>query len=128
MEAGIFPEALERNFPTRLRRNSSPYGGAAPWWWGAGGLGGCQAMVLARGWVGRLYLADGDAFTPSNLNRQLLATTLTLGQSKAVVSARHLREVNAGLLVEALPEFLDQERLREDPARDAGAAGRPGYH
>ena len=80
---------------------------------GLGGLGGCQAMLLARAGVGRLLLADGDAFTPSNLNRQLLATALTLGQNKAVVTARHLREVNEGLLIEAIPEFLDQERLRQ---------------
>ncbi|MGA8142255.1 MAG: ThiF family adenylyltransferase, partial [Desulfobaccales bacterium] len=73
----------------------------------------CQAMLLARAGVGRLLLADGDAFTPSNLNRQLLATALTLGQNKAVVTARHLREVNEGLLIEAIPEFLDQERLRQ---------------
>ncbi|MGO9393117.1 MAG: HesA/MoeB/ThiF family protein [Desulfobaccales bacterium] len=113
LEAGIFPEALERNFPTLTPAEQLTLWRSRALVVGLGGLGGCQAMVLARAGVGRLYLADGDAFTPSNLNRQLLATTLTLGQSKAVVSARHLREVNAGLLVEALPEFLDQERLRE---------------
>ncbi len=111
--AGIFPEALERNFPSLTPAEQLTLWRGSVLVAGLGGLGGCQAMLLARAGVGRLYLADGDAFTPSNLNRQLLATALTLGQNKAVVTARHLREVNAGLLIEAIPEFLDQERLRE---------------
>lgn len=113
LEAGIFPEALERNFPSLTPAEQLTLWRGSALVAGLGGLGGCQAMLLARAGVGRLYLADGDAFTPSNLNRQLLATALTLGQNKAVVTARHLREVNEGLLIEALPEFLDQERLRE---------------
>jgi molybdopterin/thiamine biosynthesis adenylyltransferase len=113
LEAGIFPEVLERNFPTLTPAQQLTLWRGSALVVGLGGLGGCQAMLLARAGVGRLYLADGDAFTPSNLNRQLLATALTLGQNKAVVTARHLREINEGLLVEALPEFLDQERLRE---------------
>ncbi len=111
--AGIFPEALERNFPSLTPAEQLTLWRGSVLVAGLGGLGGCQAMLLARAGVGRLYLADGDAFTPSNLNRQLLATALTLGQNKAVVTARHLLEVNAGLLIEAIPEFLDQERLRE---------------
>ncbi len=112
LAAGIFPEALERNFPSlTLAAQLTLWRGSALVA-GLGGLGGCQAMLLARAGVGRLLLADGDAFTPSNLNRQLLATALTLGQNKALVTARHLREINEGLLIEAIPEFLDRERLR----------------
>ena len=91
LEAGIFPEALERNFPTLTPAEQLTLWRGSALVAGLGGLGGCQAMLLARAGVGRLYLADGDAFTPSNLNRQLLATALTLGQNKAVVTARHLR-------------------------------------
>ena len=113
LEAGILPEALERNFPTLTPAEQLTLWRGSALVVGLGGLGGSQAMLLARAGVGRLYLADGDAFAPSNLNRQLLATALTLGQNKAVVAARHLREVNEGLLIEPLPEFLDQKRLRE---------------
>ncbi len=113
LAAGIFPEALEGNFPSLTPAEQLTLWRGSALVAGLGGLGGCQAMLLARAGVGRLYLADGDAFTPANLNRQLLATASTLGQNKAVVTARHLREVNAGLLIEALPEFLDQERLRQ---------------
>ena len=40
---------------------------------GVGGVGGTCAEALVRGGVGCLTLADGDVFTPSNLNRQRFA-------------------------------------------------------
>lgn len=113
LEAGIFPECFERNFPSLTPAEQLALWRSRALVAGLGGLGGCQAQLLARVGVGQLYLADGDAFAPSNLNRQLLATAKTLRQSKAVVTARHLRDVNAALLVEAIPEFLDQEKLRK---------------
>jgi molybdopterin/thiamine biosynthesis adenylyltransferase len=111
LEQGIFPEELERNFPSLSAADQLTLWRSRVLVAGLGGLGGCQAQLLARAGVGRLYLADGDVFAPSNLNRQLLATAETLGQNKALVTARHLRQVNEALEVEALPEFLDQGRL-----------------
>ncbi len=113
LEAGIFPECFERNFPSLTPAEQLTLWRSTALVAGLGGLGGCQAHLLARVGVGQLYLADGDAFAPSNLNRQLLATARTLGRNKAAVTARHLLEVNAALLVEAIPEFLDQENLRK---------------
>jgi molybdopterin/thiamine biosynthesis adenylyltransferase len=113
LEQGIFPEVLESNFPHLTPAQQLTLWRSSALVAGLGGLGGCQAMLLARAGVGRLYLADGDSFEARNFNRQLLATTLTLGQNKALVTARYLREVNAGLIIEAIPEFLDQGRLRE---------------
>jgi molybdopterin-synthase adenylyltransferase len=111
LEEGIFPEALERNFPSLSAAQQLALWRSRVLVVGLGGLGGCQAQLLARAGVGRLYLADGDCFTPSNLNRQLLATSETMGQNKALVTARYLRQINEALEVEAIPEFLDQERL-----------------
>ncbi len=113
LEAGVFPECFERNFPSLSPAEQLGLWRSRVLIVGLGGLGGLQAMLLARAGVGRLYLADGDAFAPSNLNRQLLATTRTLGQSKAAVSAQHLREINEALIVEAIPEFLDPRRLQD---------------
>jgi molybdopterin/thiamine biosynthesis adenylyltransferase len=112
LEEGIFPEGLERNFPSLSAAQQLTLWRSRVMLVGLGGLGGCQAQLLARAGVGRLYLADGDFFTPSNLNRQLLATSETLGQNKALVTARHLRQINEALEVEAIPEFLDQGRLQ----------------
>jgi len=113
LEAGIFPECFERNFPSLTAAEQLILWRSTALVAGLGGLGGLQAMLLARVGVGRLYLADGDAFASSNLNRQLLATNPTLGRNKAVVTAQHLREVNEALDAQAIPEFLDGNRLRD---------------
>jgi len=113
LEAGIFPEGFERNFPSLTAAEQLILWRRAALVAGLGGLGGLQAMLLARAGVGRLFLADGDVFTASNLNRQLLATAATLGQNKAAVTAQHLREVNEAIDARAMAEFLDGDRLRD---------------
>ena len=60
---------------------------------GCGGLGGHVASLLARLGVGGLRLCDSDIFEESNLNRQYFCTESTLGQPKAVATARGLRDM-----------------------------------
>ena len=50
---------------------------------GCGGLGGHLIDMLARIGIGSLRVVDGDAFEPSNLNRQLLSEVSLLGVGKA---------------------------------------------
>lgn len=52
---------------------------------GLGGVGSWCAEFLARSGVGSLTLMDGDCVDSSNRNRQLLALSSTIGQSKAHV-------------------------------------------
>ncbi len=111
LQAGIFPECYERNFPClsvpeQLRLFDSGILIA-----GLGGLGGALAVLLARVGVGRFLLADGDVFTLSNLNRQCLATQPTLGENKAQIAQAHLLEINPALQAEAIPNYLDSENL-----------------
>ncbi len=47
---------------------------------GLGGVGGYAAEALARSGVGALNLVDGDKICPSNINRQIHATTATVGR------------------------------------------------
>lgn len=61
---------------------------------GAGGVGGYIVEALARGGVGAIGVVDGDVFAPSNLNRQIIATQGTLGQPKAEIAARRIKEIN----------------------------------
>ncbi|MDO9534861.1 MAG: HesA/MoeB/ThiF family protein [Bacillota bacterium] len=68
---------------------------------GLGGLGGLAAELLARMGVGTLLLIDGDSFSESNLNRQVLATEENLGEKKAEVSRNRINKVNAA--VDAIP-------------------------
>jgi molybdopterin/thiamine biosynthesis adenylyltransferase len=104
--AGIFPENLERNFPTLSVQDQLQVYRSRVLVVGLGGLGGYQAMFLARLGVGHLLLADGDSFAPANLNRQILATMATLGQPKARATAGFLASINPALKIQPLGEYL----------------------
>jgi molybdopterin/thiamine biosynthesis adenylyltransferase len=73
---------------------------------GLGGLGGAVLETMGRIGVGAVKLIDGDRFDDSNLNRQLLATTASLGTPKAEAAEKRLRVVNPSLQVEAVEAFL----------------------
>lgn len=61
---------------------------------GVGGVGSYASEAIARSGVGRITLVDFDTVSPSNINRQLPATTRTVGQKKAEVMARRMQEIN----------------------------------
>jgi molybdopterin-synthase adenylyltransferase len=63
---------------------------------GLGGLGGHVLEQLARCGVGRITGVDPDVFDETNLNRQLLATTVNLGQHKVVAARERVALVNPG--------------------------------
>lgn len=50
---------------------------------GLGGVGSFVCEGLARGGVGNFILIDYDKIDESNINRQLIATTKTVGKYKA---------------------------------------------
>ena len=83
---------------------------------GVGGVGGYAVEALARSGVGTLHLYDDDTVSESNLNRQLAALHSTIGQPKAEVMARRVRDINPTCQVEAirlfyLPQNADQVDL-----------------
>ncbi len=61
---------------------------------GIGGVGGHAAEALARSGVGELELVDKDVVSISNINRQTIATTRTVGQSKTRVMKERISEIN----------------------------------
>lgn len=61
---------------------------------GIGGVGGYAAEALARSGVGHLELTDRDVVSISNINRQIIATTKTLGQYKTQVMKERILEIN----------------------------------
>ena len=79
---------------------------------GCGGLGGYLIEYLARIGVGSIRCIDGDVFEESNLNRQILCTTASLGQSKAETAADRVREINPDVQVQAFPGFLEESNAR----------------
>ena len=74
---------------------------------GVGGVGSYAAEAIARAGVGRITLMDGDSVQPSNLNRQLVALTSTLGRNKAEVMAERIRDIDPETEVTALARFYE---------------------
>ena len=75
---------------------------------GVGGVGSYAAEAVARAGVGNVTLMDGDSVQPSNLNRQLVALTSTLGKNKAEVMAERIRDIDPGTNVTALARFYEE--------------------
>ncbi|WP_037308871.1 ThiF family adenylyltransferase [Ruegeria halocynthiae] len=113
MTVFTYPEFTTRNLgfvsadeQTRLRN-------ACVFVCGTGGMGGSAIMSLIRAGVGRLILADLDAFEVSNLNRQLFATLKTVEQDKAQATRDQCLQINPEAEIEVLgADWPDQvERL-----------------
>lgn len=69
---------------------------------GIGGVGSNCVEALARGGVGSFVLVDGDRVQESNVNRQAIAFTSTLGRPKVDVMRDMIHEINPQAHVETL--------------------------
>jgi tRNA A37 threonylcarbamoyladenosine dehydratase len=61
---------------------------------GLGGVGSWCAEMLIRSGIGHLTLVDADVVAETNINRQLPATSATIGRSKVEVMAERLKLIN----------------------------------
>ncbi len=92
---------------------------------GLGAVGGYVLEALARSGVGQFILVDFDSFEESNINRQILAVTETLGQKKTEVAKSRVLSINPKAKVETLDAFVNTEtipsllRLKPDMVIDA---------
>lgn len=66
---------------------------------GVGGLGSPAALYLAAAGVGRIGLVDDDRVALSNLQRQVLHSVQTLGDTKSASGAKMLSELNPEIVV-----------------------------
>ena len=80
---------------------------------GIGGVGGHAAEALARSGVGKLELIDKDKVSLSNINRQIIATTRTVGQYKTMVMKERILEINPQAEVTVRNCFFLPETARE---------------
>lgn len=80
---------------------------------GIGGVGSYAAEALARAGVGRLTFIDNDTVGESNINRQLIALTSTLGRPKAEVMAERARDINPNAGVRAIVGLYSAETREE---------------
>ncbi len=76
---------------------------------GVGGVGSYAAEAVARSGIGKITLVDFDMVSPSNINRQLPATSETVGEKKAAVMAGRIRRINPAAEVQVLDVFATPE-------------------
>lgn len=69
---------------------------------GVGGVGSWCAEALIRSGIGHLTIVDSDAVDVSNINRQLPATTATVGRVKVEVMRERLLEINPHTEISAI--------------------------
>lgn len=80
---------------------------------GVGGVGGYTVEALARTGVGTIDIIDNDDVSVTNLNRQIIATTSTVGRLKVDVMEERVHDINPDCVVNKyacfyLPETKDQ--------------------
>lgn len=66
---------------------------------GIGGVGGHAVEAVVRSGVGTVTIVDSDEVAVSNINRQLIATTRTVGRKKVDVMKEHLLDINPEIQV-----------------------------
>lgn len=80
---------------------------------GAGGLGSPAALYLATAGTGTITIADADNVDLTNLQRQILHVTESVGTPKAASARQTIARYNREVRVEAWEERLEGERLAE---------------
>jgi|GEM_PF-1413802 len=79
---------------------------------GFGGVGAITAELLARWGIKKFRLLDKDRYDSSNLNRQLFATSKTIGEYKADVAAERIKEINPYAEIEMIiRDRVDNENV-----------------
>ncbi|MCF8208180.1 MAG: tRNA threonylcarbamoyladenosine dehydratase [Rhodoferax sp.] len=73
---------------------------------GIGGVGSWAVEALARSGVGKLTLIDMDHIAESNINRQVHATTDTVGMAKATAMALRVETINPGCALHCIDDFV----------------------
>ena len=72
---------------------------------GVGGVGGYVCEALCRGGVGRIDIIDKDTVDITNINRQIIATTETVGRPKVEVMRERMLSINPDVQVNAYQCF-----------------------
>lgn len=78
---------------------------------GLGGVGAYAAEMLCRAGVGELSIVDADTISRSNLNRQLIALTSTIGMAKPQLMEDRLLDINPNLKLHVIHDYLKEENI-----------------
>lgn len=76
---------------------------------GIGGVGSWCAESLIRSGIRHLTIVDSDRVSASNINRQLMATTLTVGQVKVLALRERLLSINPSANITTIEKVFNEE-------------------
>ena len=79
---------------------------------GAGGLGSPVALYLAASGVGKLIICDFDTVDLTNLQRQIIHTTQSVGINKAVSAQQTIVEINPEIIVETIQQKSSEAEFK----------------
>ena len=77
---------------------------------GIGGVGSSVCEALARGGIGNITMVDNDVVSESNINRQLIALTSTIGRPKTEIMAERISDINPDCFVTPIQCFYTKEK------------------
>lgn len=80
---------------------------------GIGGVGAYAAEMVARAGVGSVTIVDADTVSVTNINRQLVALTSTVGVAKTSVLADRLRDINPQINLTVVAQFIKDDKAEE---------------
>jgi molybdopterin/thiamine biosynthesis adenylyltransferase/rhodanese-related sulfurtransferase len=80
---------------------------------GAGGLSSPALLYLAAAGVGTIGIVDADVVEASNLQRQIVHSTDTIGMSKAESARETITKLNPDVKVEVHPFRIDESNAKE---------------
>lgn len=80
---------------------------------GVGGVGGFVCESLARMGVGEFTIVDFDKVAVSNINRQIIALTSTIGQKKVDVMKKRIEDINPKVIVRVKDMFVTKDNIEE---------------
>ncbi|MBD5261455.1 MAG: tRNA threonylcarbamoyladenosine dehydratase [Bacteroides sp.] len=80
---------------------------------GVGGVGSWVAECLVRTGVSHITLVDSDRVAMTNINRQMPATSVTVGEIKTEAARRRLLEINPEADVRTVTLFYDADTAHE---------------
>ncbi|MDR0374252.1 MAG: tRNA threonylcarbamoyladenosine dehydratase [Treponema sp.] len=79
---------------------------------GVGGVGGWSAEALARSGVGHIAIVDSDAVCVTNINRQVQATSSTIGMPKVEALRDRLLAIHPNCSVTAFEQVFSKENAK----------------
>lgn len=85
---------------------------------GVGGVGGYVVEALARAGVGAIDIIDNDTVSESNINRQIIALSSTVGKKKVDVMKARILDINPNCRVNAIDVFFLPETPLDFSAYD----------